>query len=704
MKIGELMSGIRNQDLVLPEFQREYRWSKERAKQLMVSLFKEHPVGGILLWKTSNPPDLKNIKRVPEKLGTYSVILDGQQRLTTLYMLLTGAIPPYYKESEIQTDPRDLHFNLQTGEFQYYLPSLMKKDVRWVRVVECFSDEGVDVVEIADQVSQETAKPFKEVLRVLAENHKRLLAIPNAELPEQIVPDHVTIEEAIDIFDKMNSQGTKLTDAELALTHVTGKWPHARRVLKKKIDKLSGEGFRFDLTFMTRALAVVTTQRALFPQLHGQPAWKLKEAWQKLDGYLDYVVSLLPSAAFIHGTSDLNSPNVLIPLIAYLDRVGGHFPDDSSVKNAVHWLYAAHIWSRYTALTDQRLERDVSIVVQTDDSPWDELRDQIVDQRGRIEVKAADLEGHGTPHPLYRMLFILTKAHGGIDWFNGLPLAAKTVGKAFSIHSHHIFPQSLLYKELYDPDNHLHRKLVNEIANRAFLTADTNLAMAAKPPEEYLVEVEEKFPGALVSQFIPMDRELWKVQHYEDFLEARRQLIATKINDYMKSLIEEPVVRHKVSARRLIPLGESSTLEFKSTLQWDMVHQRVNKDLRYSVLKTIAAFLNTQGGTLLIGVEDNGEICGLDYDLKVVNKHNTDGFQMLLMQLVSEKIGPHAGAFVHPRFEEVDGKLVCVVDIDKASEPVFLKTAKGKEFFVRLGSMTKSLDPEETVQFISANW
>jgi hypothetical protein len=92
-RISELLASISRLDLVLPEFQREYVWNREQAKQLVISLVKEYPVGGLLIWKTNDPPELKNIDRLPERLGTVDVLLDGQQRLTTLYMLITGEIP-----------------------------------------------------------------------------------------------------------------------------------------------------------------------------------------------------------------------------------------------------------------------------------------------------------------------------------------------------------------------------------------------------------------------------------------------------------------------------------------------------------------------------------------------------------------------------------------------------------------------------------
>jgi len=99
MKVSELLDNIRKQDLVLPEFQREYVWTKDQAKQLIVSLVRGYPVGSLLFWRTDNPPDLKNIEQIPDKLGTLLVILDGQQRLTTLHMLITGHIPPILSRS-----------------------------------------------------------------------------------------------------------------------------------------------------------------------------------------------------------------------------------------------------------------------------------------------------------------------------------------------------------------------------------------------------------------------------------------------------------------------------------------------------------------------------------------------------------------------------------------------------------------------------
>ena len=317
MRIQELLDDIRKQDIVLPEFQREYVWTREQAKQLVVSLFKQYPVGGLLLWKTDQPPKLKNVDELPDKLGTIRVLLDGQQRLTTLHMLISGDIPAYYTEAEIENDPRDLFFHLDTADFQYYQPSRMIGDLMWRRMIDCFADNSLNVMAIADQATEDPNEKF-EIAQRLNENLNRLRSIRDIDLPEQVVPHHASLGDAIDIFDRVNSQGTKLTDAELALTHVTGEWPHARRVMKEKIDECVALNFRLSLTFMTRALTATVTRRALFETIHDRPRQELEEGWRKLSRTMDYLITLLPQQAFIHSTDDLNTTNVLIPIIAFL--------------------------------------------------------------------------------------------------------------------------------------------------------------------------------------------------------------------------------------------------------------------------------------------------------------------------------------------------------------------------------------------------
>ena len=696
MLVGEMISDIRTKSLVLPEFQREYVWSREQAKQLLVSLTHEYPVGGLLFWKTQEPPELKNVKELPANSGTVQVILDGQQRLTTLYMFTTGEIPPYYTKEDITTDVRDLYFNVADSDFQYFQPVRMRDNPRWVRVVDCFTSDTVSVFSIAKKIAGDDEAAFR-MAEEYASNLRKLTGIKGMDIPTQVVPTEASINEAIDVFDRVNSLGTKLTDAELALTHVTGNWAHARRTLKAKMDGLRTKGFGFDLTFMTRALVCSVTGHALFEHIHTVQRPQLEEGWAKLSKTLDYTTTILPGSAHVHSTGNMTSTNPLIPIVRFLLLNGGKFPSNASLRSGIHWLYLAQIHQRYAGQTDSRLEHDVTIV-NREESPWQSLLDQIVVHRGRVEVLPDDFEGRGVSHPLYRMTLILAKAHGAVDWFNGISLDAPA-GDRYGIHSHHIFPSSALYKDNFSSDSYLDRQLVNAIANRAFLTGPTNLSIGSRLPEDYLPEVEGLFPGALASQFVPMDTQLWRLDRYRDFLRARRELIAKSLNRFLESLVSEEEHVGTRPLSDLIGMGEGEGLEFKSTLQWDVVQDQQNKELRDASLKTIAAFMNSEGGTLLIGVEDSGAIFGLEKDLSLLGG-STDKFLQLINLLMADRIGVEFSQNVAARLDSVDGKPICVVDVSKSSGAAYVSGSKGSEFYLRVGNTTRSLDPQETYAYL----
>ena len=696
MLVGEMISDIRTKDLVLPEFQREYVWSREQAKQLLVSLTHEYPVGGLLFWKTQEPPALKNIKELPSNWGTVRVILDGQQRLTTLYMFTTGEIPPYYTNEDITTDVRDLYFNVADGDFQYFQPVRMRDNPRWVRVVDCFTSDSVSVFSIAKKIAGDDEGAFR-MAEEFASNLRKLTGIKGMDIPTQVVPAEASINEAIDVFDRVNSLGTKLTDAELALTHVTGNWAQARRTLKAKMDDLGTKGFGFDLTFMTRALVCAVTGHALFEHIHTVQRPQLEEGWARLSKTLDYTTAILPGSAHIHSIGNLSSANPLIPIVRFLMLNGGNFPSNTSLRRGIHWLYLAQIHQRYAGQTDSRLEHDVT-VVNREESPWQSLLDQIVVQRGRVEVLPDDFEGRGVSHPLYRMTLILSKAHGAVDWFNGIPLGAPG-GDRFGIHSHHIFPSSALYRDRFSSASYLDRQLVNAIANRAFLTGPTNLSISSRLPEDYLPEVKDLYPGALTSQFIPMDPQLWRLDRYRDFLRARREMIAKSLNCFLESLVSEEEHVGTRPLTELIGMGEGPSLEFKSTLQWDVVQNHQNKGLREASLKTVVAFMNSEGGTLLIGVEDSGAVFGLERDLSLLGG-SADKFLQLTNSLVADRIGVEFSQYVAVRLDSVDGKPICVVDVSKSPGPAYVSGTRGSEFYVRLGNATRSLDPQETHDYL----
>jgi len=161
-----------------------------------------------------------------------------------------------------------------------------------------------------------------------------------------------------------------------------------------------------------------------------------------------------------------------------------------------------------------------------------------------------------------------------------------------------------------------------------------------------------------------------------------------------------------MNLKQQIAAGESPHQEFKSTLQWDLHQQKQNPDLRHNVLKSLAAFLNAEGGTLIIGVEDDGNILGLEKDLELTG-NSRDKFEQLLANLISEHLGSQYAPLLKGHFEEVDGKTVYVFEIRPSPDPVYLQDPKGskkKQFYVRVHTTTRDLDPQETVKYIQNHW
>lgn len=155
----------------------------------------------------------------------------------------------------------------------------------------------------------------------------------------------------------------------------------------------------------------------------------------------------------------------------------------------------------------------------------------------------------------------------------------------------------------------------------------------------------------------------------------------------------------------IIRQGEGSYLEFKSSLRWDMAESRINRSLETVILKTLAGFLNSAvGGTLLIGVADNGEILGLEKDYQSLKKPNQDGFELSLMTLVAEHLGTDLCALLHVLFHVIDNKQVCRIIVSPAPRPVFLEQNNIPKFFVRTGGATRDLNIKEALAFIAGRW
>ena len=184
---------------------------------------------------------------------------------------------------------------------------------------------------------------------------------------------------------------------------------------------------------------------------------------------------------------------------------------------------------------------------------------------------------------------------------------------------------------------------------------------------------------------------------------VRQQLVDSGLPVYL------PIIRTiGCTTLSMIRQGESDRVEFKSSWQWDVKQNSRNSNLRYASLKTICAFLNTEGGTLLIGIEDSGVVLGLEDDYTVLgNRPTRDGLEQDIVNLINTRISckTSLARLIKVRFEQLVDKDVCVISVCKAPEPAFVKDEnKVTHFYVRFGNSSKPLDIEATSQYTRTHW
>ena len=694
--IKELIAQVSTGEIVLPEFQRGYVWKRDQVRKFVSSLYWRHPTGHLLIWKTLKPSGIRGGSASTE--GHTQLLLDGQQRLTSLYVLMVGKPPPFYEGEHLFFD---LYFNVQTEEFRFWQKSLMEGNPQWVSVHD-FLKEGLnDLLDRLDKMSDVE----KQLVQMNLARFNRLDSIHNYSYQADVLSgDNLTVDEVVAIFNEVNSEGTRLNKADLALAHVCTLWPEARHELRELAKAMNQHGFGVDLNFLVRSLAAVASGSVLLEGgFYTVTEEDLQLAWKKVAASFEHLVNVLRHDAYVDSLKDLPTPYVLLPITVFLARNGSSFTSTLQKAKFVRWMFLASIWGRYSSSTESTLQKDVSLLEGPD--PTAALEGAILQERGRLALEASDIAGKGAGTAADKLSYVVARAGDAKDWFSGITLYKKAVGKSNGLEEHHIFPKAVLYKSGYDSNKD--RRIVNEVANRAFLTQRANRKILASKPAEYLPGVQALHPGALQAQSVPMNRELWKVENYRTFLSERAKMLAASMNAFLDSLVPTDAARELGSElTSLIAQGESATLEFKSSLRWGVPEGGVNKGLEKVVVKTVAGFLNGKvSGSLLIGVADNGTVLGLDGDYgSSASIADRDGFELHLRKLLSNAMGESVHAFVTVTFHDVGGKDVCQVRVDPSDHPVYVHDEGKSAFFLRTGNATNALPVDEVVKYYANRW
>jgi hypothetical protein len=520
-KLAAILDQIDSGSVLLPEFQRGYVWNRDQVRGLMRSLYLGYPVGGLLTWETQADGSLiRGEAAVSPALRV--LILDGQQRVTSLYGITRGRPPAFFQGDEKAFT--NLRFNVEDETFEFYAPAKMREDPKWIDVTSLFT-LGLEHHIGALNAHPDTQPRIVSYMERLA----RLRQVLERDFHEEkITGEDKTVDVVVDIFNRVNSGGTKLSKGDLALAKKCAHWPEARAAMRHHLDKWEKEGFSFNLDWLLRNMTAVATGRAEFSSLDTVPVATFQQA---LDASARYIGQFLDVVA---GRLGLDHSRVLMGRYAFpvvsriLHLAGGHFADSAETDRVLYWYIHSALWGRFAGSTETVLNQDYDTASRfgiegliTSLERW---------RGGNLTIDGQDFEGFGQGSRFYPLLYLLTRAQGARDFGSGLPLHSHMLGHLTSLQVHHIFPKALLYSADY------RRSQINAVANFCFLTQDANLAVGKREPEEYFEEVEAKHPGALASQWIPQDRALWRIDRYPDFLAARRELLAHAANAFLDQL------------------------------------------------------------------------------------------------------------------------------------------------------------------------
>ncbi|HRK67982.1 MAG TPA: DUF262 domain-containing protein, partial [Hyphomonas sp.] len=416
MKISTILDHIDNGHMALPEFQRGYVWNRDQVRGLFDSLYRRHPVGGLLVWATESK-SAAHRGDGPLAAGVVKLLLDGQQRMTTLYGVVRGR-PPKFFDGNAQAFT-GLQFHLGTETFAFYQPVKMKDDPLWIDVTELMraGNEGLGVFVTRLSTNPDTVARIGDFVGRLS----RLLGIMDVDLHiEEVTGADKTLDIVVDIFNRVNSGGTKLSKGDLALAKICADWPDARDTMKAKLKEWNEAGYDFNLDWLLRSVNTVLTGEAKFQYLHDKSAEEIQDGLARAIRHIEKVLNM------ISGRLGLDHDRVFfgkfgVPvMVRYLDQTKGSLNERDRDK-LLFWFAQAGMWGRFSGSTESLIDKDLEALTETEGG-LDRLLDQLRLWHGGLRVEPGHFTGWSLGARFYPVLYLITRMGEARDWGTGLPL------------------------------------------------------------------------------------------------------------------------------------------------------------------------------------------------------------------------------------------------------------------------------------------
>lgn len=561
LKISELVDKVERGEIRLPEMQRQYVWQKTRVRDLLDSLYRGYPSGTILTWETDESVATRDFAVGQQSGGSknFQLLLDGQQRLTSLSAILRGELVHvrgrkrpidilfnlnHPDELEVVTEVNETADNDDTdadseddSATDADEDELLKRFDRmafvvhskklaalphWVSVTEVFKENSdTRFLKEAGITSFDDSRHDKYAARL-----KRLRDIKNYSYRVNVLDREKSYEEVTEIFVRVNSLGAKLRSSDLALAQITAQWRDSLKIFQEFEKECRKQDYDLGLALHLKNLVAFATGQSRFKTVGSLPQEQMETAWNDAKKGMRFALNFLINNAGIDSPALLSSPFLIIVIAKYGHLKDYHLTPDEE-KLLRYWALVANAKARYSRGSSETfLDQDLTAIRKDGGIPG--LLNGLKTQVGRLEVHPGDLENRNSRSAYFKTMFLAFRAAGAMDWRDQLKISLKHSGNQHALQFHHLFPQAVLKKL------DLSTREINDISNLSFVSGRTNRKISNKEPAIYFPEYVEKIgQDALTVQCIPHDPEFWTADRYTDFLKRRRELVAQRLNEFL---------------------------------------------------------------------------------------------------------------------------------------------------------------------------
>jgi len=555
MSVINLLEQIKNDEIVLPAIQRDFVWNKEKIEKLLDSIMRGYPIGIILLWETYNDIQYRFFVK-DYKQGTLhafrdnkhqkrlKLVLDGQQRLQSLYTALYGTYEGKYLYFDILSGRETEDFKEDKFIFEFFSPKDANEKNK--EATQRKTDEGNDVereyfVKVQDlftygvkdrQIfSRDIAKKLElsqdDELRletnlsyldhVLTKDGNILKTSILDENKPRASQERKSESDVLEAFVRINREGTPLSRSDLIFSMLKLNWKESAETLPEFIDNVNqGNSLEIDSDFVIRCLFAVTDLGTKFDidlLRKKSNVEKIQNNFSECCDAIRSMVDFVQSECWISSSKLLGGYYNLVPLVYYLFHTKHHQVPDSQIERVRKAIYLFGFTSPFSRYADSRLGK----FIREELKPLSEEQNEIFPlEKGAWWIGYwENIKGYGAQLLQWNpsLVLHLVQRRSG----------AKVHYEKNSPQIDHIFPSSVLREKGYD------EAVINHFANFWILAKNKNQNKSNKHPKKYFEDVSD---GVLQRAYI--DRDSLDYKHFKAFLRDREAMIMSHIKKELK--------------------------------------------------------------------------------------------------------------------------------------------------------------------------